>query len=744
MRRARLRGSAVGLALAAGALVVATAAVAGRPAASVAAASAGSRALPVQGGQDPLATIGEIARAQGFAAARARLEPILAAAGPEADRARLQLGLLAHAHEETALAARLLGAVTDADEFEDWRLYVLADSAAAIGARDVARDALERLLAGVPASPLRSRALVRLAQLVWEARDAAGALARVAAGRAEPLPDATRLELERLAWQIGVERKDGAVLAAAGRRLLVDFPVEASKLRVVDVVAAHGGPREWRLWLEPHELERRAAALLEAELPAGALTTLGAVPAAARDFEWRLLEARALTDSQRGAEALTLLAVASADSPAATARLERERARAAAEAATLRRGRPAASAEARARLRGRAREHLLGVVRADAEPALVAEALRQLAADYLAEERLDEALAALRQLATAAPADSFAARPLWDRGWRRFENGDPRGAIALWSELATLYPKSSFARSARYWSARAHERTGAADGASAIYRELAAADTADFYARQAAARLAGGAAVSAAAAAAQRDLWPEDVALARAGRLSELGLDALAATELDAVGERAEAPARHALEALVAARRGDRRSSLRLLKRAFPALGTAHQATVPEAALALYYPLDFQAAIAAAAERERLPVALVFGMVHQESGFDATARSRSGARGLMQLMPGTGREVARRLGLPYSTARLVDPDYSVRLGTTYFRQMLRQFDGNVELALAGYNGGPGRISRLWRASGPEPELDRFLEGLDLEESRNYVKRILVLAESYRSLYPELG
>jgi soluble lytic murein transglycosylase len=110
----------------------------------------------------------------------------------------------------------------------------------------------------------------------------------------------------------------------------------------------------------------------------------------------------------------------------------------------------------------------------------------------------------------------------------------------------------------------------------------------------------------------------------------------------------------------------------------------------------------------------------------------------------MQLMPATGQEVARRLGLPFSSARLYDPDYSVRLGSRYFRQMLGRFDDRVELALASYNGGPGRISRLWRAAGPEPELDRFLEGLALAESRNYVKRILVLADSYRSLYPGLG
>jgi soluble lytic murein transglycosylase len=110
----------------------------------------------------------------------------------------------------------------------------------------------------------------------------------------------------------------------------------------------------------------------------------------------------------------------------------------------------------------------------------------------------------------------------------------------------------------------------------------------------------------------------------------------------------------------------------------------------------------------------------------------------------MQIMPATGRELAKRLELPYTTQRLLDPDYSLRLGTTYFRQLLGQFDDRVELALAGYNGGPGRIGRLWRAHGDAGAVDLFLEDLALEESRNYVKRILVLAESYRSLYSDLS
>ncbi len=66
------------------------------------------------------------------------------------------------------------------------------------------------------------------------------------------------------------------------------------------------------------------------------------------------------------------------------------------------------------------------------------------------------------------------------------------------------------------------------------------------------------------------------------------------------------------------------------------------------------------------------------------------------------------------------------------------------FDGNVELALAGYNGGPYRIKRLWRQAGANPELDRFVEGLSLEETKTYVKRIVLFSNSYRDLYNQPG
>ncbi|RPH53530.1 hypothetical protein EHM82_08280, partial [bacterium] len=236
---------------------------------------------------------------------------------------------------------------------------------------------------------------------------------------------------------------------------------------------------------------------------------------------------------------------------------------------------------------------------------------------------------------------------------------------------------------------------------------------------------------------------PADPGLDRVRLLTELGLDALAATELALIRDKVQPQPLKATEALILAHQGERRKSMIVIRDAFPALGGPFQATLPMEARRIYYPLDYQDPIRTWASTNRLPVHLVYGIIRQESAFDPNAQSWAGARGLMQLMPATARELATKAGLPYSHERLSDPYYNVRLGTTYFRQVYSMFDENLELSLAGYNGGPYRIKRLWNEAGAR-ELDRFLEGLGIEESKTYVKRILVLSDSYRQLYPQAG
>ena len=144
---------------------------------------------------------------------------------------------------------------------------------------------------------------------------------------------------------------------------------------------------------------------------------------------------------------------------------------------------------------------------------------------------------------------------------------------------------------------------------------------------------------------------------------------------------------------------------------------------------------DVDNLIVESGKRNAVDPILLYSIMHQESTFKQKAVSPKGARGLMQLMPGT----AVRFGV----TNIFDPRQNIEGGARYVRFLLDQFDGDITLALAGYNGGPFRIKRLWHQSG-SGEVDRFLEGLDIEESKTYVKRILVLSDSYRQLYPTAG
>ena len=679
------------------------------------------------------------------AAAYKALAPVLAGKGQEATFAQLLLGFYAHSCEQVAYAEDRLFAAADPDgPLEDWRLYILSDSAAARGHVLLAQNSLARLLGDYPGSVLRPRALLKAATIAWNRGDSRRALELVQAGRSEELRGDEAAQLEALAWEIGNRLGDREVQTEAARRLLVSFPAKASELKVIEIFRDPSGTVTWSGILTGDQLKRRAKALLDLKLDANALSALDSASLEARDLEWYLLKAQALTRAHRGSDALELLAGKEADArqPRQAAGLAWARAMAAEDAATAQRGRANLGSTERQQLRLLSQQYLEKVTQSGADPELAAKALKSLYADYREEDQFERAMETLRRLRRVDPKDTTGATNLWQVGWQEYGRRNYSGAIGYWTELFSLYPEESSARRGRYWSGRAFEALGETERAQQIYNEIAQADTSDFYRRSALNRMKGKPAALAAAATA-KEPWPVDPALDRARLLTDLGLDDLALSEAELVKEKVQLRSMKALEAVVLARRGDRRKSVLVIRDAFPSLGGPFQATVPDEARKLYYPLDYQEPIRTWAAQNRIPPYLIFGIIRQESAFDTNAQSWAGARGLMQLMPATARELATKNGLTYSHEKLSDPAYNVRLGTTYFRQVLSMFDDNLELSLAGYNGGPYRIKRLWNESGGT-ELDHFLEGLGIEESKTYVKRILVLSDSYRQLYPQAG
>jgi len=683
-------------------------------------------------------------RKRDCAAAGAQLDPLATGGGDAARFALLLQGLYAHACEDAVVAEEKLAAAAESGgPLDDWRLFVLADSAAASDHLALAEAALTELLGAYPGSNLAPRAVARAAAFAWRRHDAPRALELVELGRRQELVGPPAAELETLAWQVGSDLGDAAVRAAAARRLLVESPLEAKSLGVAEAYRRPGGDVDWTALLSADDLRRRAASFLALDMTPAALATLALVAPADRGEPWRLLEAQALTADHRGLAALALLADAAPASAEERAEVEWARALAALDAATAYRGRQNLPSADREKLRRAALQHLRGAAAPEVDGARQARALRRLFTELSDDGPFDDVMDVLRRLRQADREDASGARYLWDRGWSQYAARNYSGAVGYWTELAALYPESRYARAGRYWTARSFDALGDPERARRLFVEVAGAGTTDFYRKYALDRLGGKApAADGATTDGPRGPWPEDPALARARLLTDLGLDDLAIAEIDAVGGRAEPRAARALTALARARRGERTESIAEIRRAFPTLGGPFQMRLPREALRIYYPLDYEEVVRTHAELAHLPLDLVFAVIRQESAFDPRAKSRAGARGLMQVMPRTGRELALRMGLPWSTSRLVDPEFNLRLGTTYLRQVLEMFGGNLDLALAGYNGGPFRVKRLWAEAGADRELDRFLEGLAIEESKTYVKRILVLADSYRQLYPE--
>jgi soluble lytic murein transglycosylase len=146
--------------------------------------------------------------------------------------------------------------------------------------------------------------------------------------------------------------------------------------------------------------------------------------------------------------------------------------------------------------------------------------------------------------------------------------------------------------------------------------------------------------------------------------------------------------------------------------------------------LTLRYPLPYSETFTQYAADASISATWAYGVARSESLFMRDVRSSAGAVGLMQLMPATGKSVARRIKLPYSGLNtLTNPDANIRLGTTYLGEMLERFGGNRVLATAAYNAGPHRVD-AWLPLVGDLDARIWVENIPFNETRGYVRRVL--------------
>lgn len=329
--------------------------------------------------------------------------------------------------------------------------------------------------------------------------------------------------------------------------------------------------------------------------------------------------------------------------------------------------------------------------------------------------------------ASFAEAEFFA-------GWvaLRFRN-DAKTALRHFSRLhEAVSAPISLARGA-YWAARAAEATGNKKAAKDWYAK-AAIWPATFYGQLAASHVNAKKtplfAAAIRAANGQPNNLPGSELVSAARTLAVLGEDDLVAPLILRLGELAQGPRDHTLVAELALDIARPDLALRAAKLAaqkgFVSLETLYPL------VKLPYPKE-----------EALERPLVLALTRQESQFDPDAKSPAGALGLMQLMPGTAKDVAKDLGIKIRTAELTsNQSLNVRLGSRYLADMGDTFGGSYILSVAAYNAGPTNVRRWLEANG-DPRADATIDVIDwieqipIEETRNYVQRVLEGVQVYR-------
>ena len=153
-------------------------------------------------------------------------------------------------------------------------------------------------------------------------------------------------------------------------------------------------------------------------------------------------------------------------------------------------------------------------------------------------------------------------------------------------------------------------------------------------------------------------------------------------------------------------------------------------------ALAVRFPMGHADAVQGLAHETGLEASLIWSVIRQESAFNASAVSRVGARGLMQLMPRTAKYVAKKHGLDSPNLQeLIVPEFNIQLGANYLADLLKRFEGEKAVAIAAYNAGPTRVAQ-WQGRFPFRRSDIWIELIPFKETRQYVQQVMAFTAVY--------
>lgn len=371
---------------------------------------------------------------------------------------------------------------------------------------------------------------------------------------------------------------------------------------------------------------------------------------------------------------------------------------------------------------------------------------------FLIKRDAPHAIADYSELVTRFPRSVYAPSAHWRAAWLNYRLRHNADAARMFDEQITTYPGGQEIPGALYWRGRLYEDVEGNFGqALNYYKAVNTAYVNSYYAMLARQRLqvigsreaAAPSPVLESVRAIENphliDALPEDDPhLIKARLLANAALNEYIRPEIQLSPSSGQWGA--LAEAQIYQSFGENARALQAMKRSKVPFFSLPVAEVPVAYWQLVFPRPYWQQLSADAQNQGLDPYLVTSLIRQESEFNPGAVSRANAYGLMQLLPSTAKGLAKKEGeRRFSANELFDPSENIRLGTTYLRENIDHYGGQVEYALAAYNAGDAPV-RQWIASGDYKDVPEWVESIPYTETREYVQSILRNREVYRAVY----
>ena len=340
-----------------------------------------------------------------------------------------------------------------------------------------------------------------------------------------------------------------------------------------------------------------------------------------------------------------------------------------------------------------------------------------------------QALSILERLLSTYPQSELKQRALWETGWSRYLSGSYQAAAEKFRLLAESPEQRE---KALYWLGRSYDAAGNRENGKTVFTMLYNEYPAGFYTVKYLK-----AAESSDKIASSDDFTqaiPVPAGHERIKALITLGMVDEAHTELAAERKKQGKQNSSLGLARLYLEMGDYKTPMGLIKQESLTAITPDNLRLWN----LSYPLPYRETVLEQARRNGIAQSLVYAVIRAESSFSPTVHSPVGAVGLMQLMPATAKQVSGKGGA-FNQAELTRPDFNISCGTQHLKDLLKQHDNSLVLAVAAYNAGSTPVTR-WRKKFGTLREDEFIENIPYAETRDYVKKVLSGALLYNRLY----